>query len=101
MVEGITARFFVAYNQNAKDRTVASAYSVSPTPDGPRSSTPLKLDEVADCRRSHSPSQTVPDFRPAGYPGGGLTTRWLAGRLLTWPGSEAAWLAGRPMAAAL
>ena len=38
---------FVDYNQNARDRTVASAYSVRPTPDA-RVSTPLRWDEVAD-----------------------------------------------------
>ncbi len=37
---------FVDYNQNARDRTVASAYSVRPTPDA-RVSTPLRWDEVA------------------------------------------------------
>jgi bifunctional non-homologous end joining protein LigD len=40
---------FVDYNQNAKDRTVASAYSVRPTPDA-RVSAPLSWDEVPDCR---------------------------------------------------
>src|ERR1700753_3947707 len=39
---------FVDYNQNAKDRTVASAYSIRPLPDA-RVSTPLRWDEVADC----------------------------------------------------
>lgn len=39
---------FVDYNQNAKDRTVASAYSVRPTSDA-RVSAPLAWDEVADC----------------------------------------------------
>jgi DNA ligase D-like protein (predicted polymerase) len=39
---------FVDYNQNAKDRTVASAYSVRPTPDA-RVSAPLAWDEVGDC----------------------------------------------------
>src|SRR5262245_43818166 len=38
---------FVDYNQNAKDRTVASAWSVRPTPDA-RVSMPLEWDEVAD-----------------------------------------------------
>ena len=36
---------FVDYNQNARDRTVASAYSVRPTPDA-RVSAPLEWDEV-------------------------------------------------------
>ncbi len=40
---------FVDFNQNAKDRTVASAYSVRPKPDA-RVSTPLDWDEVATCR---------------------------------------------------
>jgi bifunctional non-homologous end joining protein LigD len=39
---------FVDYNQNAKDRTVAAAYSVRPTADA-RVSAPLAWDEVADC----------------------------------------------------
>jgi DNA primase len=40
-------RVFIDYNQNAPDRTVASAYSVRATPDA-RVSTPLAWDEVAD-----------------------------------------------------
>jgi len=40
---------FVDFNQNAFDRTVASAYSVRATPDA-RVSTPLYWDEVPDCR---------------------------------------------------
>jgi DNA ligase D-like protein (predicted polymerase) len=39
---------FVDYNQNAKDRTVAAAYSVRPRPDAPVSA-PLSWDEVEDC----------------------------------------------------
>ena len=39
---------FLDYNQNAKDRTVAGAYSVRPTPDA-RVSAPLTWDEIADC----------------------------------------------------
>jgi DNA ligase D-like protein (predicted polymerase) len=39
---------FLDYNQNAKDRTVASAYSVRPTPDA-RVSAPLTWDEVDEC----------------------------------------------------
>src|SRR5580658_9417411 len=39
---------FVDYNQNAKDRTVSSAYSVRPTPDA-RVSAPLRWTEVPDC----------------------------------------------------
>jgi bifunctional non-homologous end joining protein LigD len=39
---------FLDYNQNAKDRTVAAAYSVRPTPDA-RVSAPLMWDEVESC----------------------------------------------------
>jgi hypothetical protein len=39
---------FLDYNQNAKDRTVASAWSVRPTPDA-RVSMPLEWDEVGAC----------------------------------------------------
>jgi hypothetical protein len=39
---------FLDYNQNAKDRTVASAWSVRPTPDA-RVSMPLEWDEVLGC----------------------------------------------------
>src|SRR5205807_1231352 len=39
---------FLDYNQNAKDRTVASAWSVRPTADA-RVSMPLAWDEVAGC----------------------------------------------------
>jgi bifunctional non-homologous end joining protein LigD len=50
---------FVDYNQNAKDRTVASAYSVRPTPDA-RVSTPLTWDEVPGCRPEEFTIDTVP-----------------------------------------
>src|SRR5487761_559139 len=50
---------FVDYNQNAKDRTVASAYSVRPTPDA-RVSTPLSWDEVAACDPAAFTIDTVP-----------------------------------------
>ena len=39
---------FLDYNQNAKDRTIAAAYSVRPTKDA-RVSAPLTWDEVPDC----------------------------------------------------
>jgi DNA ligase D-like protein (predicted polymerase) len=39
---------FLDYNQNAKDRTTSSAFSVRPLPDA-RVSMPLRWDEVADC----------------------------------------------------
>src|ERR1700679_1636373 len=50
---------FVDFNQNAKDRTVASAYSVRATPDA-RVSTPLHWDEVAGCRPEAFTIATVP-----------------------------------------
>ena len=50
---------FVDYNQNAKDRTVASAYSVRPTPDA-RVSAPLHWDEVADARPADFTLETMP-----------------------------------------
>jgi bifunctional non-homologous end joining protein LigD len=51
---------FVDYNQNARDRTVASAYSVRPTPDA-RVSCPLDWDEVPDCEPRELRLDTVPD----------------------------------------
>ncbi|OBJ58022.1 DNA polymerase domain-containing protein [Mycobacterium colombiense] len=50
---------FVDFNQNAKDRTVASAYSVRATPDA-RVSTPLRWDEVAGCDPEAFTIDTVP-----------------------------------------
>ena len=50
---------FVDFNQNAKDRTVASAYSVRPVP-GARVSTPLRWDDVAGCRPEELTLRTVP-----------------------------------------
>jgi bifunctional non-homologous end joining protein LigD len=50
---------FVDYNQNAKDRTVASAYSVRPTPDA-RVSAPLAWAEVAGCRPDAFTIDTMP-----------------------------------------
>src|SRR5437016_7385446 len=51
---------FLDYNQNAKDRTVASAYSVRPTADA-RVSTPLTWDEVASCEAEAFTIDTVPN----------------------------------------
>jgi bifunctional non-homologous end joining protein LigD len=50
---------FVDYNQNAKDRTVCSAYSVRPTPEA-RVSTPLAWDEVDACEPRDFTLVTVP-----------------------------------------
>ena len=59
---------FVDYNQNAKDRTVASAYSIRPLPDA-RVSTPLRWDEVAGCDPAAFTIDTVPGrFAEVGDP---------------------------------
>jgi len=59
---------FIDYNQNAKDRTVASAYSVRPTPDA-RVSTPLSWEEVPQVEPEAFTLATVPDrFARAGDP---------------------------------
>ncbi len=50
---------FVDYNQNAKDRTVASAYSVRPTPEA-RVSAPLGWDEVDSCEPADFTMATMP-----------------------------------------
>ncbi|HSE22614.1 MAG TPA: DNA polymerase domain-containing protein [Pyrinomonadaceae bacterium] len=50
---------FLDYNQNAKDRTTCSAYSVRPLPDA-RVSTPLDWAEVADCNPADFTVLTVP-----------------------------------------
>lgn len=51
---------FLDYNQNAKDRTTCSAYSVRPLPDA-RVSTPLEWDEVMTCDPAEFTVLTVPD----------------------------------------
>src|SRR4030067_889605 len=51
---------FLDYNQNAKDRTVASAYSVRPTPEA-RVSAPLAWDELPECRAEAFTLDTVPE----------------------------------------
>ena len=50
---------FLDYNQNAKDRTVASAYSVRPTPDA-RVSMPVSWEELATCDPGDFTVKTVP-----------------------------------------
>jgi bifunctional non-homologous end joining protein LigD len=50
---------FIDYNQNARDRTVASAYSVRAVPDA-RVSCPLEWDEVADVEPAQLRLDTVP-----------------------------------------
>jgi bifunctional non-homologous end joining protein LigD len=50
---------FVDYGQNARDRTIASAYSVRPTPDA-RVSAPLSWDEVATVEPEAFTLETMP-----------------------------------------
>jgi DNA ligase D-like protein (predicted polymerase) len=50
---------FLDYNQNARDRTTASAYSVRPTPDA-RVSFPLSWHDLADCNPADFTLATVP-----------------------------------------
>ena len=57
---------FIDYNQNAKDRTVCSAYSIRPKPDA-RVSAPLTWQEVDDCDPADFTIVTMPDrFRAIG-----------------------------------
>ena len=66
---------FIDYNQNAKDRTVASAYSVRPTPDA-RVSTPLSWDEVPSVEPAEFTLATVPErFARIGDPHAGIDGR--------------------------
>jgi bifunctional non-homologous end joining protein LigD len=63
---------FVDFNQNAKDRTVASAYSIRPLPDA-RVSTPLSWDEVRTRRPGEFTALTVPArFAEIGDPHEGI-----------------------------
>ena len=63
---------FLDYNQNAKDRTVASAYSVRPLADA-RVSTPLSWDEVPNAEAEAFTISTVPArFASIGDPGAGI-----------------------------
>ncbi len=63
---------FLDYNQNAKDRTTCSAYSVRPLPDA-RVSMPLHWDEVSDCDPADFTVLTVPPrFAERGNPHAGM-----------------------------
>jgi DNA ligase D-like protein (predicted polymerase) len=63
---------FIDYNQNARDRTVASAYSVRATPDA-RVSCPLVWDEVPGVDPGAFTVATVPErFASIGDPAAGL-----------------------------
>jgi bifunctional non-homologous end joining protein LigD len=63
---------FIDYNQNAKDRTVASAYSVRPTPDA-RVSMPLRWEDVPHVEMEAFTLRTVPALYEAhGDPAAGI-----------------------------
>jgi bifunctional non-homologous end joining protein LigD len=63
---------FIDYNQNARDRTVASAYSVRAVPDA-RVSCPLEWEEVADVEPADLSLETVPArLRQRGDPSEGI-----------------------------
>jgi bifunctional non-homologous end joining protein LigD len=63
---------FLDYNQNAKDRTTCSAYSVRPVPDA-RVSAPLHWHEVPDCEPADFTVLTVPRrFAEVGDPHAGM-----------------------------
>ena len=63
---------FLDYNQNAKDRTTCSAYSVRPVPDA-RVSAPLDWSEVADCEPADFTVATMPArFAARGDPHAGI-----------------------------
>jgi DNA ligase D-like protein (predicted polymerase) len=57
---------FLDYNQNAKDRTIAAAYSIRPTPDA-RVSAPLSWNELSACDPAAFTIKTMPErFRTLG-----------------------------------
>jgi bifunctional non-homologous end joining protein LigD len=63
---------FIDYNQNAKDRTVASAYSVRPVPDA-RVSAPVTWGELPECELGDFTLATVPArYARLGDPGAGI-----------------------------
>jgi bifunctional non-homologous end joining protein LigD len=63
---------FLDYNQNAKDRTTCSAYSVRPLPDA-RVSTPLHWHEVPECEPADFTVLTIPKrFAEIGDPHAGM-----------------------------
>jgi len=66
---------FIDYNQNARDRTVASVYSVRPTPDA-RVSCALEWSEVPDVELEDLRLDTVPKrFKSKGDPGAHIDSK--------------------------
>ena len=89
---------FLDYNQNAKDRTTCSAYSVRPLPDA-RVSAPLHWHEVRDCEPADFTLFTVPKrFQQLGDPHAGMdaTAGSLESLLELAAKDEAAGLADAP-----
>jgi bifunctional non-homologous end joining protein LigD len=89
---------FIDYNQNMRDRTVASAYSARPTPDA-RISTPLQWEEVADIDPGELRLDTVPArLQSIGDPSAGIeqAAGSLAGLLELADRDEAAGLPDAP-----
>src|SRR5437660_1358721 len=89
---------FLDYNQNAKDRTTCSAYSVRPLPDA-RVSTPLHWHEVPDCEPADFTVLTLPKrFAEIGDPHTGMdaTPGSLEGLLDLAAKDEAAGLGDAP-----
>ncbi len=94
---------FLDYNQNAKDRTTCSAYSVRPLPDA-RVSTPLDWSEVPDCNPADFTIFTVPErFAKVGNPHAGMDQHAgsLEKLLELAAKDEAEGLADAPLAASL
>jgi len=89
---------FLDYNQNAKDRTTASAYSVRPLPDA-RVSAPLEWREVPDCDPADFTVLTVPSrFAKLGDPHAGMDDKpgSLEKLLELWQQDEASGLGDAP-----
>jgi bifunctional non-homologous end joining protein LigD len=69
---------FVDYGQNARDRTIAAAYSIRPTPDA-RASAPLQWDEVPGADPGAFTLETMPErIARIGDPTAGMWRRKVA-----------------------
>jgi bifunctional non-homologous end joining protein LigD len=69
---------FVDYGQNARDRTIAAAYSIRPTPDA-RASAPLRWEEVSSADPAAFTLETMRDrIAKVGDPTAGMWRRKVA-----------------------